>query len=522
MDIFVNANKIYETHSKTGDFEINGLPVPTGRGEVVVESRDITGKVKTFILPFYITPNLLAKGLTDFSFETGVQRKKFSVKSNKYQYLVSNGDYNWGVSDIWTAGVHFESLKDRASLGTANHFQMGNIGSVAVAFGSNIHNLDNTQKGILGYAYQGKNFSFNCSTTKILKNYQDIFNYPFSTPSGINYQTSFSYANDSIGSFFLNYLSYQPPTSLNTVDRIEMITAAYEKQLTKSSSLRFSVGTDLKSKRKSAFASLSFNAVLGKRNISLNNTVQKGKAAQQVILSSQSNTPLGWGYKANLGKGNKYSYDVEFTKNTEHVNTALYLYSPDDHDKVEQISLTGGIVVMDKAFYLTRPIYNSLALVKVGELENIPVYNNNLKVGYTNRAGKVLLPNVLSYVPSEIRFDQKKLPLDTNFASVILRTQPKWKSGVIVNFEVTKVKSLEMTLLNSSYKTITVNTQVNIEGITDELLVGYEGKLYINDIGNLKTLSGKIYDNSENCLFEIQVDENLKDPVIDLGEVICS
>ena len=103
MDVFVNASKIYETQSKTGDFEINSLPLPTGRGEVIVKSQDITGKVKIFTLPFYITPNLLAKGLTDFSFETGVQRKKFSVKSNKYQYFVSNGDYNWGVSDTWTA-----------------------------------------------------------------------------------------------------------------------------------------------------------------------------------------------------------------------------------------------------------------------------------------------------------------------------------------------------------------------------------------------------------------------------------
>ena len=186
-------------------------------------------------------------------------------------------------------------MKDHISLGTTNNFQISHLGLVTVSFGSNIHNLNNAQKGILGYAYQGKNFSFNCSTTKILKNYQDIFNYPFDTPSGINYQTSFGYTNDSMGGFYLNYLSYQPPTSSNTVDRIEMITASYEKQLAKSSSLRFSVGTDLKSKRKSAFAYLSFNAILGDRNIALSNAIQKGKAVQQISLSSQPNTPLGWG-----------------------------------------------------------------------------------------------------------------------------------------------------------------------------------------------------------------------------------
>ena len=177
--------------------------------------------------------------------------------------------------------------------------------------------------------------------------------------------------------------------------------------------------------------------------------------------------------------------------------------------------------MMDKGFYLTRSIYDSLALVKVGKLKNIPVYNNNLKVGYTNSEGKVLIPNVISYVPSEIKVDQRKLPLDVNFALTVLRTAPKWKSGVIIDFEITKIKSVEMVLLNSSHKIITFDEQVNIEDITDDLFVGYEGKLYINDIGNLKTLNGKICDNGECCHFEVQVDENLNDPIIDLGEVIC-
>ena len=520
LDVYINANQVYQTQSKTGDFELNSLPVPIGRGEVVIKAQDITGKIKTFILPFYITPNLLAKGLSDYSFETGMQREYFGVKSNKYKNVVSNGDYKWGVTDNWTSGMHFESLKNKASTGVSNFFQIGNLGLVTASLGTNIHHLNSSQKAILGYSYQRDVFSFNCSVTKISKKYEDIYNYPAKTSTGTNYQTSFGYTNKKLGNIYLNFLSYQPANSVNSSDKIEMVMANYDRQITKNSTLRFSVGTDLKSRNKSAFAYLSFNAILGNKSIGLSNSIQKGKAIQRVSLSSQPNTPLGWGYRANLGKSDKYNYDIQLNKNTEYVESALYLFDSDG-GKTEQLGLAGSMVIMDKGFYLIRPIYDSLALVKVGKLKNIPVYNNNLKVGYTNSDGKVLIPNVLSYVPSEIKLDQRKLPLDTNFASTVLRTAPKWKSGVIIDFEVTRVKSVQMTLLSPDRKLIPFDEEVTVEGVADELFVGYDGILYINDIGNLKTLNGKICDNSQCCYFEKPIEEDAKAPIIDLGEVIC-
>lgn len=394
------------------------------------------------------------------------------------------------------------------------------LGVVTASIGSNIHRLSNSQKAIIGYSYQWEAFNYNCNITRTSKRYNDIYNYPFSTPSGTNYQTSFGYNNDKIGNFGLSFLSYQPASSVNTSDKIEMAMANYDYKITKNSSLRFSVGTDLKNKRKAAFAYLSFNANLGTKTLGLSNSIQKGKAIQQLNLSSKSNSPLGWGYRANIGKSDKYNYDIQVTKDTQYVDTALYVFDSSG-TRTEQLGLTGGVVVMDKGFYLTRPIYNSLALVKVGKLKNVPVYNNNLKVGYTNSEGKVLIPNVISYAPSEIKLDQRKLPLDTNFASTVLRTAPKWKSGVIIDFEVTKVKSVQMKLFSPNNKVIPFDEEVNIEGVADELFVGYDGMLYVNDIGNLKTLNGKICENEQCCHFEVPIDESSKDPIVDLGDVTC-
>ncbi len=138
-----------------------------------------------------------------------------------------------------------------------------------------------------------------------------------------------------------------------------------------------------------------------------------------------------------------------------------------------------------------------------------------------NSKGTVLGPDVLPYVPSEIRLDQRKLPLDSNFASVTAKTAPKWKTGVVIDFGVNRVKSAEMVLIDSSHKTVNFDRDVTIEGIEESLFVGYGGKVYITDIRNLTSLKGTACEGNECCNFETPINSDLKEPILDLGEVTC-
>ncbi|KJV91868.1 hypothetical protein [Rickettsia bellii] len=70
-----------------------------------------------------------------------------------------------------------------------------------------------------------------------------------------------------------------------------------------------------------------------------------------------------------------------------------------------------------------------------------------------------------------------------------------------------------------------LDSTVTIEGIDEELFVGYNGKVYINDIKNLEVLNGSVcnenVENSKCCHFSIPVNKDLNDPIIDLGEIVC-
>ncbi|MBM3466371.1 MAG: fimbrial biogenesis outer membrane usher protein [Alphaproteobacteria bacterium] len=520
FDVYANNLPIYRGETQTGDFEIANLPVITGKGELVVKTQDITGVVRTITMPYYSSPSLLKTGLADYSFEAGIARKDFGLISNKYKDLVTSANYRYGMNDYWTSAVHFELLKNYSSIGTTHDIQLGNYGLISTSIASNIYKVKNAQKGSLGYNYQSDKYNFNFTVSKAGKNYSDIYNALAKTSTEPSYQTSVGYNHEKLGSIFVGFLSFAPYNGDSESKRVKIISTTYNKNITKNSSLNFTVGTNLANQRKESFVYLSFNANLGNKSLSLNNSNQNGVSTKQFSYNDPVGNKLGWGYRATLLKGLTEDYDLQLDRQGEKGNASLFLYryggSP-----VQQLEFMGALVGIDGGLYRTQPIYNSMALVKVGEIKGVPVYNNNMLVGYTDSKGKVLVPDVLPYVPSEIRLDQRKLPLDSNFASLSAKTAPKWKTGVVIDFEVNRVKSAEMVLIDSSNKVVNFDRDVTIEGIEENLFVGYGGKVYISDIKNLTLLKGTACEGDECCNFEVPINSDSKEPILDLGEVTC-
>ncbi|WP_082623623.1 pilus assembly protein FimD [Rickettsia rhipicephali] len=68
--------------------------------------------------------------------------------------------------------------------------------------------------------------------------------------------------------------------------------------------------------------------------------------------------------------------------------------------------------------------------------------------------------NLIPYVPSEIRLDDANLPLNTEFEEIALQVAPKTKSAVLLDFNIKIIKSIEMTVFDST---------VSIEGLDETI-----------------------------------------------------
>ncbi len=547
VDIYEDTINIFKGNVNVGDFDIESFPVINGRGELTARIQDITGKISTIKIPYYTAPNLLKEGLSDFSFESGFQRNNYAIKNNQYKNFLVNYNYIYGVTNKWTTEVHFESLGEFSTIGATNNVQIGNYGVVSVSLASNLRKAKNAQKAMVAYHYQDQRFNFYVNANKNVGNYYDVYDsydtynsygnydnyYIYNRynkgSSKLNYQANIGFFDQTIGNISVNFLSsvegynrgYRHHRHHYATTRRNIISANYNRPIRQSGYVRFAWGKDLKKANNYNFAYVSLGFNLGNQSISISNSYYNKRNTQQLSLSSISDNIIGWQYNANLIKGRTNDYNIQINRTGERLDNSLYLYKY-GNNKTIQLDIRGSIVGLKNRVFFTRPINDALALVKVGEIKDVPVYVDNLVSGYTNKDGEVLIPSVLSYSPSEVRIDDEKLPLNSKLLNSSLNISPKWRSGVMIDFGVSNIRSVEMILVDKNNQDILLGSTVTLNKIKESAFVGYDGKLYISDIGNLDLLEGKACKGEEDCCdFNVSVDKDKNDLILDLGKVIC-
>ena len=66
-DVYINNVKTYSQDINTGPYLLSNLPAITGSGTARVILRDSSGHTTESVLPFYLSANLLAPGMFDYS-----------------------------------------------------------------------------------------------------------------------------------------------------------------------------------------------------------------------------------------------------------------------------------------------------------------------------------------------------------------------------------------------------------------------------------------------------------------------
>ena len=122
LDIFVNDAMQMSQNVDHGPFVINDLPVVNGQGNVAVVTKDILGRRQEVVIPYYINQDLLKVGLKDYSFEIGLLRHDYGVKSNRYSQAMMAGTYRQGLTDRWTLGGHSEITAQFQNIGVTNQY----------------------------------------------------------------------------------------------------------------------------------------------------------------------------------------------------------------------------------------------------------------------------------------------------------------------------------------------------------------------------------------------------------------
>ncbi len=134
------------------------------------------------------------------------------------------------------------------------------------------------------------------------------------------------------------------------------------------------------------------------------------------------------------------------------------------------------------AFATRRIDQGSFAIVKVGDLADIPVSLSNQVAAVTNARGMALVPSLLPYQLNQLTLNPDQLPFDVEIRGVRETVVPYARSGAFVNFPVKRTRNALVVLQTFGGADVPAGAHVTVTPGNQEFIVARRGEVYLMDL----------------------------------------
>ena len=499
VDVYINNQKQFQQTLTPGPFDYRNVPLTTGAGEVNLVVKDLLGRETVITKSFYTQNSMLKEGLSDFSLESGLFRNNYGTLSNDYSSPFVAGTYRQGLTDDITGQSRFEAGAERQAIGADVTSVIGTLGSIHLATAvskdserdtGTLYNVGlerRTPKYLVGAQYKSYSkdytpFAYSSLETRP----KNIFNATATVPIYKDLATSLSYVEQT---------SYDT-TAFRNVSLTTGITLPL--QISMSVIANKSLSTD-----KAWFAGLNFNIPLGKDYSSYLNSNRQNNGDIINTVNLTKNIPAGEG----IGWGLNLSDDVtQQTRANIIVNTGSAQFSSEinqgQNNNAIRLGANGSLGYAEGLTFATRNIGDdSIAIVKVGDLKGIPIYNQNQIMTHTNDKGLAFV-KIRPYEKAKISIDPNTLPLDVDLNETKREPVAYAKSSVLVDFSIVRLKHVLITILKADGTFVPAGAKVVVKGQEEVFYVGRRGEVYISNLEDVSHLT--ITWKEHSCEFNVE------------------
>jgi outer membrane usher protein len=499
VDVYINNQKQFQQTLTPGPFDYRNVPLTTGAGEVNLVVKDLLGRETVITKSFYTQNSMLKEGLSDFSLESGLFRNNYGTLSNDYSSPFVAGTYRQGLTDDITGQSRLEAGADRQAIGADVTSVIGTLGSIHLATAvskdserdtGTLYNVGlerRTPKYLVGAQYKSYSKDYTPFAHSSLETQpKNIFNATATVPIYKDLATSLSYVEQT---------SYDT-TAFRNVSLTTGITLPL--QISMSVIANKSLSTD-----KAWFAGLNFNIPLGKDYSSYLNSNRQNNGDIINTVNLTKNIPAGEG----IGWGLNLSDDViQQTRANIIVNTGSAQFSSEinqgQNNNAIRLGANGSLGYAEGLTFATRNIGDdSVAIVKVGDLKGIPIYNQNQIMTHTNDQGLAFV-KIRPYEKAKISIDPNTLPLDVDLNETKREPVAYAKSSVLVDFSIVRLKHVLITILQADGSFVPAGAKVAVKGQEEVFYVGRRGEVYISNLEDVSHLT--ITWKEHSCEFNVE------------------
>lgn len=487
VEVLVNNARRLSQPVQPGPFDLSNVPIVTGAGEIGLVVRDLLGRETVVRQSYYASPRLLAPGLTDFSFEAGWLRTGFG-RDNAYGDGFGTATWRQGLSHHLTGEGRMELQRGRRAAGVELASLLGTWGAGRVALAASSSDTQGPHEsgqllqagierstprggGALQYETMSRGFA------------------PFGEATGP--QAAAQRARErwlaSLGGPLWGAvsggISYVRQTRWDG-DRVTVLGLSLSMPLWQRASMSVSVNKRLDDDR-SWGAGLSVNLPLDD-GLNTASRVDRGADGQLTgTVSAARNAPagpgLGWRVQAATTASQRAQAGLQY--NTSHSEWALDAVASADGQLSTRAGGRGTIGWVGGMAFASRPVgQGSVAVVKVGGIEGVPVQRSHQVVAITDARGLAFVPGLLSWQKNQIEIDPVDLPLDVEVANTLLEVTPYARSGVVVDFGVRRTRQALLVLHQADGAPVPVGAKVRLLPDGPEFMAGRRGEVWLTDL----------------------------------------
>jgi outer membrane usher protein len=517
VDVFVNNALVQRNSVPPGPFSVQNIPVVTGSGEVRVVVRDLLGREQVITQPYYSGATLLKKGLSDYSFELGAVRDNFAITSNDYGTGLATATYRKGITDGFTGELHGEYTRGVQAGGATGALRLGNFGIV-----NGTAALSNSERGIgqlLGYGFEhyASPLGISLQTHVTSPEFRQIGMTDTELPRRRQTSANATYTMGNWGSLSLGYAIQQfrdSPTA-------EVATLSYAVPLGNLGNLSLSMIRSYGAAgATSAFLSLTVpfgeqsSAMVTGDRTRVNAT---GLVDRNLTAVVQRNLPLGdgFGYRLQDHNGDLLgSLSLQNGAGTYMIEQAV----PKEGGNASRLGIAGGIGMVGGHPFLSRTITDSFGVVRVADFPNVRVLQDNQVVARTNADGYAVLPRMRAYDRNQVSLDQNDLPFDAALGSLRLDAVPYFRSGVLLDFPVKRVRAGTLHIVLEDGSPLPSGALARIDGKNEEFPVALRGEAYLE---GFETSNRLLFTwRGQKCMIDVPYPRS-DDLLPELGTFVC-
>lgn len=512
VDVYVNNVRTFSETVSPGPFSVSNIPLISGPGNASIVVRDATGRETATTVPFYSSPYLLARGLTNFSFAVGFPRLAYGGPRDTYaNTLVSSATLRKGVYDWLTFESHAEAGGGLANGGLGAILRLGQYGLVSGAASASTLNGKTGSQGFIAFESQLLGISFNGSSLRRLGDYEDLASVTAITlPGQINFLPGFfgpNPDNPALPTGTPLRISIRPPKAL---DRITMSTrlpfdtassigasfvnvvdgagatsriasASWSRQLPFGAVMFASAFSDFGDRKNHGiFAGITipmFGNAAATASVS-NNKLGSTYNLEAIKPVGPEIGSVGWQLRNAEGALRYRDASVSYRSPYALVRAGISQLDTNIRGRFE---VEGAIAAMAGNTFLANRINDAFAVVRVGA-PRVPVYYENRLLGETNNNGSILIPYLRSFDRNQISIDTTALPVDAEVGTVRNIVAPADRAGVVVDFAVkTDTRSALVVFVWADGSFVPVGS-TGLTSLGSPFVIGYDGEAFLTGL----------------------------------------